>query len=278
MSYTHINISSKHHSLTPGKVLGGFLVVITLVVFALLGLNYHRIDTSNRVLGSKIAKMSGTTPVSAISSPDAREDMRGSLQPVDKAEVADLIEKIRTIALVPVDEAPTLATIIDITKILDQPFFRNAQVDDKLFVYTAARTAVLYRPAEGKLVNMAYLVDTDSSSKDVTSAPTRPQVQGVSNQASSGAQLRSKIAVYYATDSAQLRSKVGKALLSVPDVEISQEALTRNPDYRGITVIDVKGGHTELMTVLIRELQGVRGTMPSEEDIPRADVLIIAGE
>lgn len=277
MSFTSIAVPARSRRPNPRQIFTALFVAILLVSFGLMGIQYHGIGLTNGTLARKIAQMSDTKPVSAINTPEDRADIRGSLVPVDKASVAELIEKIRSIALVPVDEAPSLATVIDTAKILDQPFFRNAQVDDKLFVYSAARTAVLYRPSEGKLVNMAYLVE-EGGADTQAKVMTTPQIQGAQTSASSEAQQQSKVAVYYSTDSASLRSKVGKALLTIPSVEVVHEALTRGQNFKGTSVIDVRGGHTTLVASIVKALQGIRGTMPPDEDVPDADVLIIAGE
>ncbi len=278
MTYTQIILPRRRLNLSPFRVFGGLLVSIGLASFALLSLQYVSLDRSNKSLEGKIAALSGTKPVSALSTPEQRDNIRGSLVPVDQAEVAELIEKVRSLALVPLDEAPTLATVVDATKISDQPFFRNALVGDKLFVYSGAHTAVIYRPSEGKIVNMAFLVDDSSRTTQTSGGSSLPQVQGASKQASAEASLTHTLAVYYATDSAELRSKVGKALLAIPDIEVVQEALTRDANYAGVSVIDITGGQGSIVERLIQSLRGKKGTLPESEDKPNADILIIVGE
>ena len=66
-----------------------------------------------------------------------------------------LISKIGKLTPLPANETPTIATVTDITKLADQPFFANAKDGDKVLIYTQAKKAYLYRPATNKLINIA---------------------------------------------------------------------------------------------------------------------------
>lgn len=275
MTYTSLSLPRKKSTLSHKNVAYFIAFVIAISLFVVLAMNYLKIDKENIKLAQQISKMSSTRPVSAISDPEKANVIQQSLLPVDQAEVAALLEKLQSIALVPSDEAPNLASVIDISKLNDETFFRNAELDDKLFVYNGARLAVLYRPSVGKIVNMAQILD---QSDGVSTTNSKPQVKGAAKQATSGALLQVKLAVYYATDSSKLRAKVGEALSDMSNIEVSREALTRGTEYTGVTIIDLKGGHDAVVSALIRSLQGKKGTLPEEEDRPDADILAIVGE
>jgi hypothetical protein len=67
----------------------------------------------------------------------------------------DLITKVGKLTVLPTGETPTIATVTDITKLKDQPFFANAVNGDKVLIYTQAKKAYLYRPSTNKLINIA---------------------------------------------------------------------------------------------------------------------------
>ncbi len=273
MTYTHLTLPKKGIHITHKTILGALSLLIVTSVFIVLVLTYVRMEDRNLELAQKLSKFSTAKPVSAIATPAAGAQQ--SLIPVDKAQVQEFLDKLQSIALVPLDEAPTLATIVDISKLREEAFFKKAEVDDKLFVYQQAQLAILYRPSVEKIVNMASLFD-QSAGKAKTSVS--PQVKGTSTQASAGAQLQYKLAIYFATDSATLRAKVGKALNTIPSVEVVKEALTRGTEYKGAIIVDLKGGQSTIVTEIAKKLGGKTGSLPEEEDKPDADILAIVAE
>lgn len=70
-------------------------------------------------------------------------------------EQQELIAKIGKLTVLPKGETPTVATVTDITKLKDQPFFTNAQNGDKVLIYTQAKQAFLYRPSTNQIINIA---------------------------------------------------------------------------------------------------------------------------
>ena len=280
MTYTHLTLPKKGFHVSHKTILGFLSLLIVTSVFIVLILTYVKIEDNNLELAQKLSKFSTTKPVSAIVTPSPADGSAQALVPVDKAEVQAFLDKLQSIVLVPLDEAPTLATIVDISKLREEVFFKNAEVDDKLFVYQQAQLAVLYRPSVEKIVNMATLFD-QSGGKAKAPASTSPQVKGATAQtpqASSGAQLQYKLAIYFATDSASLRAKVGKALNTIPSIEVTKEALTRETTYTGVTIVDLKGGQSTIVTELAKKLGGKAGSLPEGEDKPDADILAIVAE
>lgn len=81
----------------------------------------------------------------------------------NKKAIDDIVSRVSRHIILPKDEQPTLASITDIDKVKEQPFFTNAQNGDKVLVYTQSRKAYLYRPGIDRLVEVAPLnVDTSS--------------------------------------------------------------------------------------------------------------------
>jgi hypothetical protein len=85
-----------------------------------------------------------------------------NLDPNDQAT----IEELGKLMLLP-DESPSIATVLDKTKLADQPFFANAENDDKLILFTQAGKAILYRPSSKRVIEVMPLVlpgtvDTDA--------------------------------------------------------------------------------------------------------------------
>lgn len=80
-------------------------------------------------------------------------------------ELKVTIDKISKFISLPEGEDPTLATITDIEKLKDQPFFAKAQNGDKILIYTNAKKAYLYSPKNNRLLDVAPVnIGTPSAS------------------------------------------------------------------------------------------------------------------
>ena len=57
----------------------------------------------------------------------------------------------------PKNEKPTVATVLDKTKLVDQPVFANAENGDKVLIYQGGQYALLYRPSTNKIISIGAL-------------------------------------------------------------------------------------------------------------------------
>ena len=69
------------------------------------------------------------------------------------------------------DEKPTVATITDIEKVKDQPFFKNAKNGDRVLIFTNAKKAILYRPTEKRIIEVGA-VNINQASPTPAGEPT----------------------------------------------------------------------------------------------------------
>lgn len=67
---------------------------------------------------------------------------------------ATILKEVGEVYAIPEDETPTIATVQDISKLTDQPFFDGAENGDILIVFDESGQAILYRPSEKKLVKV----------------------------------------------------------------------------------------------------------------------------
>lgn len=72
-------------------------------------------------------------------------------------DVEQTIAAVARVATVPQNETPTVATVTDKQKLENEPFFAQAENDDRVLIYQDARMAYLYRPSSKKLVAIAPL-------------------------------------------------------------------------------------------------------------------------
>lgn len=74
-----------------------------------------------------------------------------------KEDSRKLVEEVGKLVILPEGEEPTIATVTDPSKLADQPFFANAKPGDKVLIYQEASRAILYRPDDKKVIEIAPL-------------------------------------------------------------------------------------------------------------------------
>jgi hypothetical protein len=88
-----------------------------------------------------------------------------------------IVQQVSTLINLPPDEVPTLATVSEVEKLRDQPFFKNARNGDKVLVYATNRKAIIYRPESHKIIEVAPIAINDQTSVNNSNSP---QVAGTS--------------------------------------------------------------------------------------------------
>lgn len=83
------------------------------------------------------------------------QKLKANPQQIAQDETKKLIEKVGRLIELPSDEEPTIATVTDKEKLKDQPFFSKSENGDKVFIYTKAKRAILYRPSLNKVIDVA---------------------------------------------------------------------------------------------------------------------------
>ena len=74
-----------------------------------------------------------------------------------QARDESVVAKVGALMLLPGDEVPTIAVVSDLKPLKEQVFFKNAQLDDVVLIYTSAAKAILYRPSENKVIEVAAI-------------------------------------------------------------------------------------------------------------------------
>ena len=188
---------------------------------------------------------------------------------VYKGEDKKTIESISKYMELPQGEEPSIATILDITKLKDQKFFENAQNGDKIIIYNSARKAILWRPTTNKIIEVAPLVLGDQ-------AQTTSQTQTVAPVAASGAQV--SVALYNGAGITGLTKKAEEKIAGIGDINVVARTNAAKNDYTRTLVVDLTGKNGQLAAELAGSLGGEVAQLPAGEAKPEADILIIAGQ
>lgn len=135
--------------------LQGILIAIALIVMlGIIALLYQQSQKANQELNNL-------------------KQQQAEQKPVD--ETTSLLEELAQILVLPENENPTIATVSDLSKLGGQPFFESAAVGDKVIIYSQSKKAILYRPSEKKVINIAPLTADIPQEQPVEAEATEPK-------------------------------------------------------------------------------------------------------
>ena len=97
-------------------------------------------------------------------------------QQISQEENQKIIDAIGKLVLLPEGEVPTIATVTDPTKLKSQQaFFARAAEGAKVLIYTSALKAIMYRPSENKIIEIAPLVIGSPNSTPAPAPKATPE-------------------------------------------------------------------------------------------------------
>jgi len=175
---------------------------------------------------------------------------------IAQQEAKGLVDKVGKLIALPTGEEPTIATVTDVEKLKDQPFFAKAKNGDKVLIFTQAKRAILYRPSIDKIIDVAPV-----------NIGQQGQVQPI------------RIALYNGTTTVGLTNKNETELEGkISNTEVVLRENAAKDDYEETLVVDLSGNRKETAEQIAKLLNGKVGSLPKDEKKPEgADILVILG-
>lgn len=200
----------------------------------------------------------------------------------NSSEIPQLVKEVSALIKLPENETPSVATVTDVDKVKEQPFFSQSQNGDKVLIYSQAKKAILYRPSEKRLVDVAPINIPDTSSQNAQVVAS-PEVAGAATKvastpvASVSATLR--VALYNGTNTVGLTGTIENYVKGRdPQFVFPIKENAQKKNYDTTTVVDVSGQNEERVANLANLLQGSVGELPEGEPRPdNVDVIVILG-
>ena len=199
---------------------------------------------------------------------------------VSQRDLEDTLTKVSALMVLPIDEVPTLATILDNTKLTGQSFFQNAENGDKLLAFTKSMQAILYRPSTNKIIKVAPIyIDTDTTAQSGATTQEESVVPAVVEEESPVSTTTLRIAYYNGSGVPNVSSQTEKVVQGAfPDYTTAILANASAQDYTNTIVVDISGQHTPEVIALAKLLGATVGPLPTGEKLPDADIVIISGK
>jgi hypothetical protein len=201
---------------------------------------------------------------------------------VAQQDVKDILAKVSKLIDLPTDETPTIATVSDVDKLHDQPFFAKAKNGDKVLIYTKAKKAILYDPTANKILEVGPLLTpsttpTATGSATISISPAKSKAANASDSATANSDV--KVVLYNGTPVTGLTTPVEKILKDkFPNVTIVDKDTAVKKDYAKTLVIDLDTKKKEDADAIAKALNADISSLPAGETKPAdAEVLIIVG-
>lgn len=134
--------------------------------------------SANKILITLVIVLAGATAYLYTSYAGLKENPAREAQ----AEVDKLVSQIGKLMVLPEGEQPTVATVTDVEKLKDQPFFAKAENGNKVLIYTGAKKAILFDQAANKIIEVAP-INIGDSTKSQQSRPAPAPVQTTPTEA-----------------------------------------------------------------------------------------------
>lgn len=192
-------------------------------------------------------------------------------------EVMSLKTEVGRIFELPTGEEPTLATVTDKEKLVDQPFFAKAENGDKVLIYSQSGRAVLYRPSLKKVIDVVAVNPlaaqglTDKQSQSTTPETSPQPLESISTAI--------RVAIYNGSGEAGAGTNLQSQIHTLyPDITFPT-VTNAAQSYTDSRVIDLTGKNSILAQAFANLVKGTIRTLPEGESAPTdADVLIIVGK
>lgn len=176
-----------------------------------------------------------------------------------REEVKGLVSEVGKLIDLPKGEDPTVATVTDISKLQDQPFFQKAKNGDKVLIYTNAKKAILYDPLSKKVLDVAP-INIGTQSAQTTNLP--------------------KVVLRNGTTTVGLTGQVETKIKKTIQIDVVSKENAAKTDYDSTTIVVLNNSFKEVAEDIEKQLKGSAvGSLPAGEKKPEnADILIILGK
>lgn len=177
-------------------------------------------------------------------------------------EATQLVSEVSELMLLP-SETPTVATVTDKAALSAQEFFAPAENGDKVLIFTEAKKAILYRPSQKKIVNVAPLITQNSVSTPTPDTKLEPSIS---------------LALLNGSTQVGITNVLDDQLVTAfPTLKVTSKSPAQKNDYQGNLVIDLTGKNATLVQDIAQKINGRVGSLPEGENRPTADILLIVG-
>ncbi len=237
-------------------------IAVFFAVFGLIGVGAYQYQSMRK----ELEKLKAQVPTSSSLSEERQRQ---------------LLSEVSARILLPQDETPTIAMVSDIDRLKDQPFFAGGQNGDVVLIYMNAKKAILYRPSEKKVIEVAPInLDNVDGMSQATVSGALNQQKG--NSAEKGSIVSTQSFRFEirngTTDTALTRMFEREVLKKFPNASVIERGNASKRDYTTSFIVDISGTKSNDLRSIASALNLSPSSLPDGEQSPaNADFLIILG-
>ena len=189
--------------------------------------------------------------------------------PGRKDELTQIVEKVGRHMMLPDNETPTLATVIDKEELTQQGIFVSSENGDKVLIFPKSKLAILYRPSIDKIIEV---VDITTNTQDNTPSPTPTRQPSPTPQ-----NVKASVILLNGSATPGATEPIMNTLAErFPEITVFDRQMASHTDYAGILVCPTSPDAGSAAEAIANLLNGKVGDLPDEEQA-EADIVIIVG-
>lgn len=197
-----------------------------------------------------------------------------------EVEIQDLLAKVGKHILLPAEEEPTIATIVDAEKLSqEQAFYKNVMDGDTVLIYMQAQKAVVYRESEDLLVNVGP-VYTNTEAAPAEETPVDETITEDNEVTVEQSEEPLSIEVRNGSKTAGVAGSLRDSLNEFENFNVIDIGDANTKDYTETVLVDLSAGNKLAQLAALESELGVEAVMalPEGESDSEAEILIIIGE
>ena len=209
------------------------------------------------------------------------EKSKSKQETAQSAENVAVLDELGKLVDLPVGETPVIATIIDKTKLSDEPFFAKAVNDDVVVMYPTSKVAYIFRPSNKKIIDftrVAIADDVTSGNQGISQTTTTPS-GNTSSSNTSAAAMPIKIKVFNGNATTDYSSVMVPILRDkyLSGAVVTAAGLAKG-SYTENIVCDPLGAQKAKAEEIALMVGGSVNPCPAGEDITGYDIIVILSQ
>lgn len=198
---------------------------------------------------------------------------------VQSAENIKILEDLGNLVDLPTNETPVIATVMDKSKLSDEPFFVKAENEDVVVIYPTNKIAYIYRPSSHKIIDFTRVALADNATGDSQGMTTTKDDTTSSNTDNTSSDTPLKMKIFNGNETADYASVMEPVISEkyAGKIIVTKSGLTTGR-YGETLVCMVDEKFRKMAEEVALMSGGIINNCPAGEDTTGADIVLILAQ